>query len=102
MTSSAPIDRTISAFRVLQTAATLAPNARASCTANVPTPPDAPLTSTVWPDSIRPMSRRASSAVMAAAGIAAASSYDRVLGLGVKRLSLTVVYSAKPPSRNSP
>ena len=36
MTSSAPIERTISTFRVLQTAVTWAPRALAICTANVP------------------------------------------------------------------
>jgi hypothetical protein len=49
MTWSAPIDRTMSAFLVLQTPVTFAPNDLAICTAKVPTPPEAPLTSTVCP-----------------------------------------------------
>ena len=36
-------------FRVLHTPVTSAPNALAIWTANVPTPPDAPLMSTFWP-----------------------------------------------------
>ena len=39
-------ERTISRFLVLHTAVTSAPNALAICTANVPTPPDAPLIKT--------------------------------------------------------
>jgi hypothetical protein len=36
-------------LRVLHTAVTSAPNDLAICTANVPTPPDAPLINTRWP-----------------------------------------------------
>jgi hypothetical protein len=43
MTLSAPSARTISTFLVLQTPVTSAPNDFAICTANVPTPPDAPI-----------------------------------------------------------
>src|SRR6266511_2730038 len=43
MTASAPIDRTRSAFLVLHTPVTWAPSALAIWTANVPTPPDAPV-----------------------------------------------------------
>src|SRR5438046_9869674 len=43
MTSSAPIDRTMSTFLVLHTPVTSAPKVLAICTANVPTPPAAPL-----------------------------------------------------------
>jgi hypothetical protein len=39
----------MSTFLVLQTPVTFAPNDFAICTANVPTPPDAPLTSTLCP-----------------------------------------------------
>src|SRR5437773_11869741 len=49
MISSAPIARTMSTFLVLQTAVTCAPNAFAICTANVPTPPVAPLIRTRCP-----------------------------------------------------
>jgi len=43
MTWPAPIERTMSTFGVLHTPVTSAPNDLAICTANVPTPPDAPL-----------------------------------------------------------
>src|SRR6266496_4019911 len=49
MTWPAPIEATISTFAVLHTPVTLAPNAVASCTANVPTSPAAPLASTRCP-----------------------------------------------------
>ena len=49
MTWSAPIERTMSKFLVLHTPVTSAPNDLAICTANVPTPPDAPLIKTFCP-----------------------------------------------------
>ena len=49
MTWSAPSERTRSTFAVLHTPVTSAPNALASCTAKVPTPPDAPMISTCCP-----------------------------------------------------
>ena len=49
MTWSAPIERTMSTFVVLHTPVTSAPKAFAICTANGPTPPDAPLIKTVCP-----------------------------------------------------
>ena len=42
------MERIISAFFVLQTPVTSAPNALAICTANVPTPPEAPWINTFW------------------------------------------------------
>ncbi len=45
------MDRTRSTFVVRHTAVTSAPNALAICAVNVPTPPDAPMTSTVYPGS---------------------------------------------------
>jgi len=51
---SAPIDRAVSTFLVLHTAVTSAPNDLAIWTANVPTPPDAPSTRTLWPGWTRP------------------------------------------------
>src|SRR5919107_270400 len=77
MTWSAPIDRTRSTFAVLHTPVTCAPNALAICTPNVPTPPDAPTTSTRWPAWTRPRSRRACRAVTADTGTAAACSKVR-------------------------
>src|SRR6266536_2973065 len=97
MTSSAPIDRTRSTFRVLQTPVTSVPNARAICTANVPTPPEAPLMRTFCPGWIRPSSRRPSRAVLAASGTAAACSNDRFFGFGASSPPWTPTYSAKPP-----
>src|SRR6266536_2247797 len=90
MTSSAPIDRTRSTFRVLQTPVTSVPNARAICTANVPTPPEAPLMRTFCPGWIRPWSRRPSRAVLAAIGTAAACSNDRFFGFGAQDAELWV------------
>ena len=49
MAWSAPIDRTRSVFVVLHTPVTSAPNALAICTANVPTPPAAPMINTFCP-----------------------------------------------------
>src|SRR5438552_18316348 len=68
MTLSAPIERTISRFLVLHTPVTSAPNHFAICTANVPTPPDAPTIRTLCPDRISPTSRRPCRAVNAARG----------------------------------
>src|SRR5437899_1119246 len=68
------MDRTMSTFRVLQTPVTSAPSAFAICTANVPTPPDAPMTRTVCPGRSSPLSRSPCSAVIAARGTAAACS----------------------------
>src|SRR4051794_20852634 len=50
----APSARTMLIFAVLATPVTSAPNAFAICTANVPTPPDAPMISTFCPARIRP------------------------------------------------
>ena len=51
MTCAAPKVRTSSTLRVLDTPVTSAPNALAIWTANVPTPPDAPVISTACPGS---------------------------------------------------
>jgi hypothetical protein len=71
----------MSAFAVLHTPVTCAPNALAICTANVPTPPDAPLIRTLCPAWIRPLSRSACKAVKPATGTAAACSKVRLAGL---------------------
>src|SRR5687768_11260091 len=68
MTRSAPRDRTISTFAVLHTPVTCAPNALAICTANVPTPPEAPMTSTLCPRLTCARSRTACRAVRAEIG----------------------------------
>src|SRR5216684_7148160 len=63
MPGSAPIAVTRSVSDVLHTPLTSAPNALASCTANVPTPPEAPMTRTFCPALTCPTSRRACRAV---------------------------------------
>src|SRR5215470_9845596 len=68
MTWSAPSEATRSTFRVLHTPVTSAPNALANCTANVPTPPDAPLIKTLCPGRTCPLSRSACNAVHPATG----------------------------------
>ncbi|MGZ4665668.1 MAG: hypothetical protein ACXV5Q_11660, partial [Frankiaceae bacterium] len=61
---------------------TSAPSAVAIWTANVPTPPAAPLTSTRCPGRTAPTSRIPRSAVAPAIGTAAACSNVRLTGLG--------------------
>src|SRR6266851_2880834 len=97
MTWSAPIDRAVSTFLVLHTAVTSAPNDLAIWTANVPTPPDAPSTRTLWPGWMRPLSRRPSRAVIAAIGTAAASSNELLAGFSANLSSRAHAYSANPP-----
>jgi len=58
MTSSAPRLVTSAAFGRLVTAVTTAPRSFASCTAQVPTAPEAPLTRTVVPGPTVAFSRR--------------------------------------------
>src|SRR5680860_394921 len=67
MTWSAPSERTSSTLRALHTPVTSAPRVLAICTANVPTPPDAPLINTAWPGCTSPTSRRPRKAVPVAA-----------------------------------
>ena len=55
----------MSRFRVLHTPVTSAPYDFAICTANVPTPPDAPLIKTFCPGWTFPLSRRPCNAVIA-------------------------------------
>src|SRR5919112_3386526 len=74
MTCSAPSDLTRSRFRVLHTPVTSAPSDLATCTANVPTPPDAPLIKTRVPGPTLPRVRIAASAVRPDITDAAASS----------------------------
>ena len=98
MTWSAPIERTRSTFAVLHTPVTSAPKALASCTANVPTPPDAPMIRTFCPGWTWPVSRSACRAVGAEMGTAAACSKVRFAGLGASLSSRARAYSAKAPS----
>ena len=100
MTWSAPRDRTKSSFAVLHTPVTSAPNALASCTAKLPTPPEAPMTRTRWPGSTLPASVSACSAVPAEIGTTAAWSNVRFAGLRDSLSSRTAAYSAKDPRRD--
>src|SRR2546423_12176447 len=97
MTWSAPSDRTVSRFLVLQIPVTLASNDFAICTANVPTPPDAPLISTLCPGCTFPWSRTAARAVNAESPTAADCSDVRFVGLGSRLLSAAHTYSANAP-----
>src|SRR5271170_7019947 len=103
MTRSAPMDRTRSAFLVLHTPVTSAPNDLAICTANVPTPPAAPLIRTFRPGRILPLSRRPCKAVSAAIGAQAACSNVTLSGFTASADFMTLAdpqvhaYSAKAP-----
>jgi hypothetical protein len=94
----APIDRTISRRLVLHTPVTSAPNALASWTAKLPTPPEAPMTTTCWPGWTPPVSRSAWRAANPEMGTAAASSELRLVGFRASWLSGTEADSAKDPS----
>jgi hypothetical protein len=88
-------------LRVLHTAVTVAPSALAICTAHVPTPPAAPLIRILCPAFNRPASRSPCSATTPH-GVAAASSNERLLGLGASRFAGTATYSANAPEGASP
>ena len=96
-TSSAPRARTRSTLSVLVTAVTVAPSARAICTANDPTPPPAPLTSTRCPGRTRPRSRSPWSAVMPATPTEPACSNVTLAGLATRPCSATATRSANEP-----
>src|SRR5215212_9192253 len=91
------MDRTMSTFVVLHTPVTYAPNVLAICTANVPTPPDAPMINTSCPDSTRPWSRRPCRAGKPEMAITAACSKVRFSGLGASLSSRAHAYSAQEP-----
>jgi hypothetical protein len=92
------MDRTRSTFAALHTPVTSAPRALAICTANVPTPPEAPMISTRCPGCTFPASRTATSAVGPEMGTAAACSNVTFAGLGTSLFALATAYSAKAPS----
>src|SRR5438552_17069201 len=94
MTWLAPRARTRSTLSVLDTPVTSAPSALAICTANMPTPPDAPMTSTFCPACTRAPSRTACSAATAEIGTVAASSNERFVGLLASCPTGTTAYSA--------
>ncbi len=83
---------------MLATPVTSAPKALAICTANVPTPPDAPMTSTVCPAWTRPWSRTACSAVSAEIGTDAACSKETFDGMSASLPVATRAYCAKDAS----
>src|SRR5712692_3914130 len=97
MTRSAPMERTKSTFPVLHTPVTSAPKDLAICTANVPTPPPAPLIRTFCPGRIFPLSRRPCNAVRPATGTEAACSNVTLLGLVTNADSRVHTYSARAP-----
>src|SRR3954447_15903286 len=99
MTCSAPIERTTSICAVLHTPVTIPPNAAAICTANDPTPPAAPITSTDCPACTCPWSRTAWSAVVPVIGTVAASSNERFVGFGASLFTPAATYSANAPSQ---
>ena len=88
----------MSIFAVPHTPVTSAPAALAICTAKVPTPPDAPMTSTRCPACTCPRSRTACRAVSAETGTAAACAKVRLAGLGASLSGRALAYSAKEPS----
>src|SRR5215470_7184321 len=98
MTWSAPIDLTRSTLAVLHTPVTVAPNSFANCTANVPTPPDAPMINTDCPAWILPTSRSPFKAVQPEVGTDPACSMVRFAGLGASLATSAHAYSANEPS----
>src|SRR6266852_9359063 len=91
------MDRTMSTFLVLHTPVTSAPNHLAICTANVPTPPAAPLIKPFCPGRICPLSRRPCNAVNAATGAEAACSNVTLCDFMTNADSDVHAYSAKAP-----
>src|SRR5881296_3239407 len=81
-------------FETEVTAVTSVSNDLAIWTANVPTPPPAPLTSTFCPGLMCPWLRRACNAVSPAIGTAADSSKERFAGFRAILFSRAVPYSA--------
>ena len=82
---------------MLATAVTSAPSALAIWTANVPMPPEAPLTRTVWPARTLPWSRMAWRATRPAIGTVAACSKVRLAGFRASSSSDAAAYSAYEP-----
>src|SRR5919107_1176018 len=87
MTWSAPNERIKCSLPVLSTPVTSAPYNLASCTANVPAPPPAPLIKTFCPGWTCPLSRIPCRAITAACGMAATSSNVILAGFSAKALS---------------
>ena len=85
--------RTKSRSRSMAVAVTCAPSRSASCTANDPTPPAAPRTSTRSPCATWAWSARACHAVSPASGSAAASTCDSEAGLVATNSGGTLTYS---------
>src|SRR2546425_7920142 len=101
MIRSAPINLTISRFLVLHTPVTCAPSHLAICTANVPTPPAAPLIRTFCAGRRLPLSRRPCNAVSAATFTDAACSNVTLDGFTANLDSGADAYSAQAP-RHAP
>lgn len=87
---------------VLQMPVTFAPDALAIWTANDPTPPAAPITSTCCPGCTLPTSRTACSAVTPETGATAACSKEMFAGLRARRSCEAAAYSANEPFSQVP
>jgi hypothetical protein len=85
-----------STLRVLPTPVTWAPRALASCTANWPTDPPAPMISTRWPAAM-PAVCTAWKAAQPATGSDAASMAVSDAGASASSVAFAVVYSASDP-----
>src|SRR5207237_8067624 len=88
--------------RAAHTPVTDAPNAFAICTAREPTPPAAPITSTVCPGRTFPSSRTARRAVVPELGTAAACSKVRFAGFGTSLSGWVSASSANEPPSAEP
>ncbi len=97
MTSSAPSAATNGSDPGPDTPVTCAPNAAATCTAKLPTPPDAPITRTRSPALTPPTSRTAWSAATAEIGRVAACAKERFAGLRATNSTDATTYSANDP-----
>ena len=87
----------MSRFLELHTPVTSAPNDFAICTANVPTPPDAPLIRIFCPGCAFALSRTACNAVSPAISTEPACSNVMLAGFRATPFSETETYSAKAP-----
>ena len=94
MTSSAPSLRTRSTLPADAVAITCAPFQWPSCTANDPTPPAPPWTSSRWPASSSAALKRLDQAVTPPIASVAAWSNETAAGLGASVVAGATAYSA--------
>ena len=100
MKRSAPRSRTKPASVLRPVAVTWPPRIAASWTANMPTPPAPPWTSTCSPGCRAAWSASACQAVSAAGGSVAAATWDSDCGLAARPTAGMTTYSAAAPSRS--